>query len=147
MLYRFHVNLFAMPARLIAHRVVELRGLRLTRLCGAEDRPPTFDAYFAVRFEQALEALTRLPRLDAEPDGFFLVSGEQDGKRWQIDGHLFDFADRLHRVELHGDCPPEMFDALLGCFGWPQTPLAFELVHEGVALDETAFRAWAAASN
>ncbi len=36
-----------------------------------------------------------------------------------------------------------MFNALLGCFGWPQTPLAFELVMEGVALDEPNFRQWA----
>jgi hypothetical protein len=110
-------------------------------------RSPTFDSYFEVTFEQAAEALGRLPRLDAEPDGFFLLNGEHEGRRWQIDGHLFDFADRLHRVELHGACPAETFDALLRCFGWPQTPVAFELVHEGVALDETAFRQWAAASS
>jgi hypothetical protein len=29
--------------------------------------------------------------------------------------------------------------------GWPQVPLVFELVMEGVAVDEAAFRQWAAA--
>jgi hypothetical protein len=110
-------------------------------------RPPRFDAFFALSFEEALHALVRLPRLDAEPDGFFLISGDHEGRRWQVDGHLFDFAGRLHRVELHGACPAEIFDGLLTCVGWPRTPLAFELVHEGVALGEAAFRAWAAASS
>jgi hypothetical protein len=116
-------------------------------LCDANGRPPTFDSYFAITFEQAVDSLGRLPRLDAEPDGFFLISGDHDGQRWQVDGHLFDFAGRLHRVELHGACPPDTFDALLACFGWPQTQLAFELVHEGVALGEGTFRRYAAASS
>ena len=34
-------------------------------------------------------------------------------------------------------------EALLACFDWPATPLAFELVKEGVALDEAAFREFA----
>lgn len=122
MLYRFHVNLFALTD---------------------EVRPPAFTAFLPLTFEQALEALSKIPRLDAEPDGFFVVAGDHDGQRWQVDGHLFDFCDRLHRVELHGACPSPDFDALLGCFGWPQTSLAFELVREGVALDEPAFRQWA----
>ena len=90
-------------------------------------------------------ALAQLPRIDIEPDGFFVISGDLDGKRWQLDGHLYDFGDRLHRVELHGDCPRESLDAILSCLGWPAVPLAFELVMEGVALDEASFRQFAAA--
>lgn len=127
MLNHFHVNIFAMPA--------ELRT--------SDGRPPLFTAYLPVTFEQTIDALSQIERLDAEPDGFFVVAGDHDGQRWQVDGHLFDFDDRLHRVELHGDCPREIFDAILACIGWPQTPLAFELVREGVALDEPAFRQWA----
>jgi hypothetical protein len=145
MQYRFHVNVFVMPQGLFPGDEVELRGERAQRLCGGTQRPPTFDSYFAVTFEQALEALTALPRLDAEPDGYFLASGDADGRRWQVDGHLFDFGGRLHRVELSGACPPQAFDALLRCTGWPAAPLAFELVREGVALDEPAFRRWASA--
>jgi len=146
MLYRFHANVFALPDGVIAVEGVELRGLHLSRLCASDGRAPTFDSFFSVSFEVALDALTRLPRVDAEPDGFFVFSGEHEGRRWQIDGHLFDFDGRLHRVELHGACPGAVFNAVLGCVGWPQTPLAFELVREGVALDEAAFREWADAS-
>jgi hypothetical protein len=145
MLYRFHVNIYALPDGLITGGAIELRGLSLARLSHADGLPLTFDSYFPVTFEQAADALGRLPRLDAEPDGYFLVSGDSRGQRWH-DGHLFDFGGRLHRVELHGACPPESLDSLLTCFGWPQMPLAFELVREGVALDEAAFRCWAAAS-
>jgi hypothetical protein len=49
----------------------------------------------------------------------------------------------LHRVDLHGQCPRETFDAILACLGWPTTPLLFELVKEGVAMEETEFREWA----
>jgi hypothetical protein len=139
MLYRFHTNLFAQPKQFAAGDPILLRGLTVTSLRGA------FSAFFPVTFEQALAALSKLPRLDAEPDGFFVIAGDEGGARWQVDGHLFDFGDRLHRVELHGQCPPAAFDDLLRCFNWPATPLVFELVQDGVALDEAAFRKWAAA--
>jgi hypothetical protein len=145
MLYRFHANLFARPDGLHEGTPLHLRDKPLKPLRTEEGRPPIFDAFFSTTFEQALTALARLPRLDAEPDGFFVIAGDYQGKRWQIDGHLFDFNDRLHRVELHGECPAGAFDSLLACFGWPATPLAFELVQEGVALDEIAFRTWACA--
>jgi hypothetical protein len=35
----------------------------------------------------------------------------------------------------------EEFDALLRCFGWPQTPVVFQLVRHGVWLAEGEFRA------
>jgi hypothetical protein len=111
--YRFHVNLFAAS--------------------GGES--------FAVTWEDAATMLERLPRMIFEPDGSFIYSGDEaSGCRWQVDGHLFDFAGRLHRVELHGQCPAAAFDALLRCVGWPGQPLSFELVREGITLDETAFR-------
>lgn len=139
MLYRFHVNLFARPPQIVAAGQIELRGLCLPTL-----HTPAFDAYLPVSFEQAIDALNKLARLDSEPDGFFVIAGDHAGRRWQVDGHLFDFGGRLHRMEIHGECPPEAFDGMLRCIGWPPTPLAFELVMEGVALDEAAFRAWAA---
>ena len=136
MRYCFHANVFARPDRVERGDAVLLRDLELPTLRAARD------AYLPVTFEQALVALTKLPRTDAEPDGYFVVSGDADGRRWQVDGHLFDFGGRLHRVELHGECPRETFDAILGCFGWPGTPLLFELTLEGVAMDEGAFREW-----
>lgn len=140
---RFHVNLFALPQGLERCAPLDLHDVRVTRLGAADGKPPTFDAYFDRTFEDVLDALTRIPRLDAEPDGFFVLAGGQGSTHWSVSGHLFDFGGRLHRVELHGDCPAESFDALLACVGWPATPLAFELVQEGVALDEQDFRRYA----
>jgi hypothetical protein len=143
MLYRFHFNLFALREGVSRSSAILLRGQQLCELKSADGSPPLFDASFGVSFEEALAALVKLPRLDAEPDGFFVIAGDENGRRWQVDGHLFDFDDRLHRVELHGECPPEAFDAVLRCFGWPAARLAFELVQEGVALEEGDFRRWA----
>jgi hypothetical protein len=70
-----------------------------------------------------------------------VISGNDEaGRRWQVDGHLFDFAGRLQRVELHGHCPPAAFDDLLRCLGWPEQSLKFEMVREGQTLDEEHFR-------
>jgi len=144
MLYRFHTNVFARAEGLTIGSSIALRGATVTPLRTAEGSSPTFQAFFPVTFDHTLKALTKLPRLDVEPDGFFVIAGESDGQRWQVDGHLYDFNDRLHRFELHGQCPADAFDALLAYLGWPATPLAFELVMEGVALDEANFRRWAA---
>ena len=136
--YRFHANIFALPPHAAEGVPASLRGVELPTL-----RPQTFDSFLPVTFETALEALAKLPRIDVEPDGFFVIAGDESNQRWQLDGHLFDFGDRLHRVELHGDCPPGMLDAILACIGWPETPLVFELVMEGVALAEPEFRQFA----
>jgi hypothetical protein len=115
--HRFHVNIFADPK----------------------------EASFAVTWEAAAAALEKLPRMIFEPDGSFVVSGDDEsGRRWQVDGHLFDFADRLQRCELHGHCPAQALDALLNCVGWPEQRLIFETVLEGLRLDEQAFRKHAA---
>ena len=71
---------------------------------------------FDCTWEEAAERLQALPRMIFEPDGSWIWSGGVGATRWQIDGHLFDFDGRLHRVELHGDSPEESFNQLLGCF-------------------------------
>ena len=76
-MYHFHVNLFADPK----------------------------ETAFACTWEDAATQFERLPRMIFEPDGSFVVSGGVRESRWQVDGHLFDFAGRLHRLELHGECP------------------------------------------
>ncbi len=95
---------------------------------------------FACTWEQAAAKLQDLPRMIFEPDGSWIWSGGVGDQRWQIDGHLFDFAGVLHRVELHGACPAEAFDRLLDCFGWPQVAMDFEMVREGTRLNESEFR-------
>jgi hypothetical protein len=99
---------------------------------------------FRCTWEEAADALKPLPRMLFEPDGSWIWSGGEGRDRWQVDGHLFDFSNRLHRVELHGECPPESLDRLLSCFGWPEVLLEFEQVREGTRLDEAAFREVAA---
>ena len=99
---------------------------------------------YQITWEQAAESLQGLPRMIFEPDGSWIWSGGVRVDRWQIDGHLFDFEDRLHRVEIHGSCPEDSFNQLLTCFGWPQTRLTFEQVKEGTTLDEQEFRLKAA---
>jgi hypothetical protein len=112
-IYRFHVNLFADPK----------------------------ETSFACTWEDAATVLEALPRMIFELDGSFVVSGDDEaGQRWQVDGHLFDFAGRLHRLELQGHCPPAAFDELLRSVGWPRQPLSFEMVREGVKFDEPSFR-------
>jgi hypothetical protein len=129
-MYHFHVNLFGNPK----------------------------EASFVCTWEDAATLLEQLPRMIFEPDGSFVVSGgveRAEASRvvpdpglpsalWHVNGHLFDFAGRLHRLELHGRCPPESFDALLRCIGWPNQPLLFEMVREGVTVDEETFRSRAA---
>ena len=112
-MYHFHVNLFADPK----------------------------EASFACTWEDAATALEALPGMIFELDGSFVVSGGDAGSRWHVDGHLFDFAGRLHRLELHGECPPAAFDELLRSVGWPLQSLVFELVREGITLDEQSLRA------
>jgi hypothetical protein len=141
----FHANFYACPPRLRQAPVGPLRGQSLQALVDPQGRAPLFGDYFPVSFEDAARALVALPGVDAEPDGFFVVSGSGDPARWRISGHLFDFGDRLHRMELNGACPLEVLESLWRCCGWPTTAVACELVREGVVLGEADFRRWAAA--
>jgi hypothetical protein len=110
---RFHVNLFAAPR----------------------------DRSFDCTWEATAARMELLPRMIFEPDGSFVISGNDDaGRRWQVDGHLFDFVGRLQRVELRGECPAAAFDELLLCVGWPVQLLEFEMVREGATLSEVEFR-------
>lgn len=99
-----------------------------------------FGEPFTCTWEDAAAALEALPRMIFEPDGSWIWSGGVGAERWQVDGHLFDFDGRLHRVELHGSCPRDDFDRLLTCVGWPEQRLVFELVREGVRMSEPEFR-------
>ena len=102
-------------------------------------------APLAVTYEVAAAELGKLPRLFLEPDGSFVWTGNTaDSMHWQVDGNLIDRGDVLAYVELRGSCPSEQFDVLLRALGWPETPLTFQLLKQGVLLDESAFRQLAA---
>lgn len=140
-MFNFRTNLYARPESLVAGDTIKLRDMEIATLRGSG--PQTiFNAYLPLTFEAALDKLQQLPRMDAEPDGFFVHSGEAEGARWQVDGHLYDFNNRLHRVELSGSCPQEQFEQLLAIFA-NETEVVFELIREAAVLDEANFRKWA----
>jgi hypothetical protein len=95
-----------------------------------------------VTFEQAAERLERLPRLHLEPDGWFAWNSAADERRWEVAGQIHDRGPRVGHVEikLEGVVPPMELDRLLAAFGWPESRLAFQLVREGVVVDEAGFR-------
>lgn len=96
-------------------------------------------------FDQVAGQLAQLPRMDVEPDGTLLWTGEEaGGERWQIEGVLYDGGASLAHVELKGSCPPGALDALLQALGWPQQRLLVQLPEQGVWLSVEQFRARAA---
>lgn len=91
---------------------------------------------FSVTFEAAVAALETWPRMFVEPDGALVWTGESDGRRWQLDGTLYDRDGRLWYVELKGACPRPELQRLLTLLGWPSTAVVVQLVQQA------AFIAW-----
>ncbi|MCA9259588.1 MAG: hypothetical protein KDA61_10335 [Planctomycetales bacterium] len=139
----FHASFYARLPNLTPASSVTLRGVEVSPLVTDAGVAPTFVDFFDVTFETTLERLQALPGVDAEPDGFFVYGGPTEHGRWRLSGHLYDFGDRMHRMELNGDCPPSAVDDLWRCLGWPDKEIACELVLEGVVLAEDDFRRWA----
>ena len=139
-MYFFHAAMHALPAGEAPRRSVVLGGETYSSIA----MPPGGMATpWACSFEQAVEALSRLPRMFVEPDGSFVWTAAEP--RWQVEGVLYDRDGRLLYVELSGRCPAERFDELLIALGWPAAKFAFQLLREAVFLDEAEFRRWAAA--
>jgi hypothetical protein len=112
---------------------------------GAHPSGSSVPAPLPITFELAACRLESLDRMFLEPDGSFVwVGTAADGGAWQVDGNLIDRGDTLAHVELKGTCPEDRFGDILRCLGWPEFPLLFQLVRQGIHLDEAAFRAWAA---
>ena len=97
-------------------------------------------AHALLTFDDALNNLSRLPRMFIEPDGSLVWTGTADGQAWQVDGNLIDQGDVLSYVELKGRCPEEQLDQLLAALGWPEQPLTFQLPQRGIFLAEAPFR-------
>jgi hypothetical protein len=95
-----------------------------------------------VSFEQACQRLGQFARMFCEPDGSFVWRGGGNPS-WQVDGVLYDRGNRLLFVELKGKCPAGELDDLLEALGHRETPLVFQLIREGLVLDEGEFRRWA----
>lgn len=136
----FQITIHALPAEAKEDAVVELNDKKYRTL----DVPPAaLGTPFAVTFETASEALLALERMFLEPDGSFVWVSTAKDRPWQLDGVLYDRAERLLYVDLKGACTPGDFDRLLEALGWPETPVMFQLVHEAVFLDGAEFRRFA----
>lgn len=142
MRYRFQITLHARPGGALATEPITLAGGEHTRVIVP---PELIATTFGVSFEQVSARLEALPRMFIEPDGSFVwVSPHEEAPSWQLDGVLYDRDGRLLYVDLKGECPPPVFDTLLGCLGWPKQAVLVQLVREAVFLDETTFRGFAA---
>jgi hypothetical protein len=139
-MYSFHCTIHALPKEPLSTSVVERAGEKYPTLIVP---PSTVGTPFGVSFEAAGMALGKLERMFFEPDGSFAWVSAASGDRWQVDGVLYDRQEKLLYVDLKGDCPPAEFDRLLTTFGWPGTPVMFQLAREALFLDEQAFRRWA----
>lgn len=133
----FHACLQPLPAQCSPGGPLTLEGTIVRPLLIEGMRaPPTW----LCTFDEVLDALAANSRLYTEPDGSFVWTGNSGTSRWTLSGNLYDQGDRLAYAELSGSCPAEEFDALLRCFGWPETALVFQLPRLGVYLAEADFR-------
>jgi len=109
--------------------------------------PTSLTEPFEVNFEQVGEAASTLDRMFFEPDGYFVWSGDTaEGKRWQIDGVVYDRNDRLFYVEMRGSCPTVEFTKLLALLGSPPGALLFQLPRAAVYLNQANFLRYAASN-
>ncbi|REJ69394.1 MAG: hypothetical protein DWQ31_04845 [Planctomycetota bacterium] len=142
-LYRMHGSVHARGEGVGSGESIELAGRSVATLAVGPEQMAT---PLPVRFEEALEALGRLPRLFIEPDGSFVwTSSASEPTLWQLDGVLWDRGGQLNHVDLKGTCPPARFDELLSALGWPGAEMMFQLAIEAVFLDDAEFRRWACA--
>jgi len=100
---------------------------------------------FAVSFDEMLDRLGRLEGVSTEPDGSVVGVDTSGAREWQFDAQLADLGGLLLTMEVKGSCPPSVFDAVLGCCGWPQAAVMMQLPRSGIFLAEEVFRLHAAA--
>ncbi len=138
MMYRFRIHIHPRGENIAVGETVTLDKQEIATLA-VEGNP----ASFSVTFDKASEILGTLPRMFIEPDGSFVWAGELDGRRWQVDGVLYDAGPGLAYVDLSGRCPPNEFDQFLAALGWPAAAVMFQLADAGVFVGEQEFRRWA----
>lgn len=135
--YRFDIRLHHRPPMTAHGPAIELAGHLIPTLAvppGSQAKP------MAATFDAALEAIGNLPGCYAEPDGSILWTGHDAQGRWQVDGNLYDLGGQVVFTTLTGSCPPDAFDQLLACFGWPGEPVMMELVRAAAFVAEDVFR-------
>ena len=146
---RLHANVYAHPGQVTQGPEIELHGHMLETIQNESGGPPRYLTTMPVSFEEMQQELLAKTHCDCEPDGFFLVTGHEEGAFWRLNGHMHEFQPEgsddpmMHRVELNGECPEEVLDQVLSTMGWPDSKLAFELVQEGISLGEQSLRLYA----
>ena len=136
-MYQFQAVIHPRGPDVVEGECVSIGSQQVRTLAGGRS---IHEAAFPISYGTAAAALEELPRLDIEPDGWFVWPSPLGEPRWQLEGTLHDRHDRLLFVQLKGTCPAKSFDQFLTALGWPQTPLLFQLVREAVFLSEEEFR-------
>jgi periplasmic divalent cation tolerance protein len=67
------------------------------------------------RFEDVVNRLSQVDRLHIELDGSFVWVGPN----WQLDGMIYDHADRIRHIDLKGHCTREPWRSLIGWLADP----------------------------
>lgn len=133
---RFHVRVYARPPSATEDSLRTVRGIRVATL--AVNQAELLSGW-PITFDEAADTIQRLARLYFEPDGSFVRVSPGEPKQ-ELCGVLYDGGPRLAYVDLQGCCHPPWLDEFLTALSWPATPLAFELIPEGVLLSESDFR-------
>ncbi len=133
----FHVVVRKFPRSPIDTRRISLDGVEVDALMV----PPELQATpLDTSFEEATETLETFSRMHIEPDGSFVwVSSFEEQAAWQIEGNLYDRADRLIAIDLKGACPPSRLTGLLDVFRGDDQQLMIELVRDAVFVLERDF--------
>jgi hypothetical protein len=93
-----------------------------------------------ISFEQAVAALELLPGMFCEGDGAWIWHPARDR---QIEGVLFDRAERLAYVELKGNCAGQDIDRLAIALNPNRREIVVQLPREGLLLSWDTWRcAW-----
>lgn len=93
-----------------------------------------------ITFEQAVAALELLPGMFCEGDGAWVWHPARGS---QVEGVLFDRAERLAYVELKGSCAGQDIDRLANALNPTGHALVVQLAREGVFLDWAVWRSTA----
>lgn len=121
-----HVHLYSCPTHASSGPSIELLGIALpTLVC-----PGISQTQFEMSFEEAAERLQSLERLSFEMDGSFVWAGSIGDDSWQLYGMLYDYGDRLQRIELQGACPLEKWRQLQTIFDRETRPQVAQLLPE-----------------
>jgi hypothetical protein len=93
--------------------------------------PHADELLFPCTFEALAASLSKLERLYFEPDGSFVWSGNTQSGRWQMDGMIYDVAERVQRVEASGSLPLDSWHLFLDALECPRQSLVAQWVPLG----------------